>query len=105
MSDELQGVPRSSEAHPRSSEAHPRSSEALGNRPKLDLGSRMKAPSYGNVAEYDWFPDQVRDDDYREPRLKEGVSKCSKQELDASRRSYRELTDKCQVAVLQAIVS
>ena len=34
-----------------------------------------------------------------------GVSKCSKQELDASRRSYRELTDKCQVAEFQAIVS
>ena len=33
------------------------------------------------------------------------VLKCSKQELDASRRSYRELTDKCQVAVIQAIVS
>ena len=34
-----------------------------------------------------------------------GVSKCSKQESDASRRSYRELTDKCQVSEIQAVVS
>ena len=35
----------------------------------------------------------------------EGVSKRSKQESDASRRSYRELTDKCQVSVIKAVVS
>ena len=28
---------------------------------------------FQNVAAYDWFPDQVRDDGYREPHLEEGV--------------------------------
>ena len=53
---------------------HPCPSEALGNcHPVLDTGTRMKAPSHGNVAAYDWFPDQVRDDNYREPHWDEGV--------------------------------
>ena len=60
---------------------HPISSEALGNcHPVLDTGSRMKAPSFGNVAAYDWprikfrmTTCQARDDNYRGPHLEEGA--------------------------------
>ena len=53
---------------------HPLPNEALGSRhPVLDTGVRMKAPSYGNVAAYDWIPCQARDDGYREPHLEEGA--------------------------------
>ena len=82
MSDELQGMPRLNEAHPLPSEAHHLPSEALANRhPGLDPGTRLKASSHGNVAAYDWFPDQVRDDDYREPRLEEDVCCCCRQNV------------------------
>ena len=30
--------------------------------PVLDTGTRMKAPSFGNVAAYVWIPCQARDD-------------------------------------------
>ena len=46
--------------------------EVLGNcHSKLDLGTRQIQPQIVNVAAYNWIPDQVRDDGYRVPHLKE----------------------------------
>ena len=54
------------------SSKHPLPSEVLGIcHPVLDTGTRMKAPSFGNVAAYVWIPCQARDDNYREPHLNE----------------------------------
>ena len=63
---------------PRSSDAlaQPRPSEALGNRhPGLDPGTRRKHPQTDNVAAYNWFPDQVRDDGYARASLGRGYGR------------------------------
>ena len=59
---------------------HPHLSEALGSSSQtwfviLNLIQDRWIHSQAiNVAAYIWFPDQVRDDKYREPHLKEDVS-------------------------------
>ena len=42
---------------------HPRPNEALANsHPGLDPGTSRIHPQTDTVAEYNWFPDQVRED-------------------------------------------